>query len=636
MQKVYLFHELGWLTAAAAVVLAAFGHDVRYLRLGGRLASDRVMIFLEQLGVNALSYEDVHGALGKYFDRMAPLSTRLYGEHFLGSPIEGAIGDVFNLSEENRARFSIACEHYLLSDMGQLAELLTFADEITKKRVTTRVFIVMAANSFVRTAIAWEKEAKHNINLIPLPRSYFFEYLLIGFRKYRRMKKNAAVAPSNSAGELSTVSHANEVLFFPHKGIHYGNLFRKDQYYSPDLNSPFHPSKILHLALGESPNERGISDAYYDQHGFPHADLNAMASANLRHWTLDYAAILWQYRRQLANQRGGIAAIVFYFTRYCQLRFYLTALDHLPQARIALVGYDILFPPILAIALSMRGVITVATQERFITPFQKVYCLILDYYFTISARVCRFLNEHPRTAKVSHCEPIGPVRAEQILVHQPPFPEKYANIKRERFLILALDFHSEPTALGNARLMANNWKGNKRFYLDMVRLAIDFPEAYFVIKGKDTAACTLPVMQDVMAVIEALPNISIEAELETYSPYLMAAMADFAIACHTSLGDEMLAVGKPVIFYDPAAVIAGFKYANYPVVANTYEEVRSRVADFVSGEPFMEPSQFAAMRSDLYSCCADEMQPRTRLRKKLDEIYRMNRRETDGHSDDSA
>jgi hypothetical protein len=252
--------------------------------------------------------------------------------------------------------------------------------------------------------------------------------------------------------------------------------------------------------LGDTPEERVNSDRHLDANGIPRADLNALSSISVRRWLIDFVRLLWSRRRQLFENRRDVRIwqLAFYFARYCHLRLYLSALDRLPNARVALIGYDILFPPILAVALGVRGVSTVATQERFFAPFQGIYRLLFDHYLTIGARICRFVEKHERLAKIGHCQPIGPVRAESILKHLAPFPEKYAKIKRERALILALDFHSLPSAVENVRAMANHWKCNRRFYLDLIRLAVDFPRAHIVVKGKDTIATTLPVMRDIM------------------------------------------------------------------------------------------------------------------------------------------
>ena len=50
------------------------------------------------------------------------------------------------------------------------------------------------------------------------------------------------------------------VVYFPHQGMMYGNLFRKDYLYEACSNSPLHPRHVLHVEL-EAPSD-SIVDQY--------------------------------------------------------------------------------------------------------------------------------------------------------------------------------------------------------------------------------------------------------------------------------------------------------------------------------------------------------------------------------------
>lgn len=616
----------------AAIAFARLGYDTRYLRLAPFLATDRRAMVLAEFGVRALSYEEIQGGIGKYFTQRSALSRQAYERIFRDSPVEQAIADSLCMSDEDRERFSLANEHYLSSELAELCELIMFATEISNADPGRPIRIVTAFTKLSQTVISWGRESNKNIELVSLPRVLSFGgYLIRGLAKYLSVKKAAFQGRHVTAGQQQSPETSvlpeeisNEIIFFPHKGIYYGDLFLKDHYYSNDPASPFHPTRILHLSLGEPKAERARTDQYYALHQIPNSDLHALGAVAVRRWAFDYIRLIWRGRHRWgANSKKRTSShFAFYFARYCHLRLYLSGLERLPRAKIALVGYDVLFPPMLSVALALHDIVTVATQERFFAPFQGIYRLIFDYYLPVGPRVCRFLSDHPRLARLGHCDPIGPVRAEDISARQTEFPEKYSAIKRERKLILALDFHSETTAVANARAMANNWRTNKRFYLDMIRLAIDFPHAHIVLKGKDTNATTLSQMQDIMSVIGMMPNISFETDLSTYSPSLMAAMADLAVACHTSLVDEMLAVGKPALIYDfidhPTS---HFGYDQYPVIVKTYQELRLRVAELIEGSPLMPSDMFAEMRQDYYSYGIDNLSARLRLHNRLEDIY---------------
>lgn len=631
--RVILFHEVGGGAALIALALAAIGFDVRYLKLSGRLRSDRAATVLDALSITPLSYESVDAAAGKYFRCVVDASGMLYREVIESPVIESVIGDAYGMTKADRIRFSLACEQYVLSEAQEFAELMVFAREINRERSPKSIQLITVSSPLSRAMIKQERRNGIPISLLPLPKFALLGYLQKGWAKYLQTIRNALTdSRATFSAQLSEESGRTwqqldkPVLFFPHKGIYYGTLFAKDHYYAADVASPFHHKNILHLSLGEPPEERADSDAYYRTNGLINTDLNALAKVDIRRWSGDFVRLLWGNRNKVFSKGCGWDAwrLLFYFARYCHLRQYLSALDRLPGARIALVGYDILFPPMLSVALGTRHVTTVATQERFFAVFQGIYRIMFDHYLVMGPRICDFLRKSPRMAHIGNCEPIGPVRAESILDSaQSGLPDKYSRIKSSHFLILALDWHCVPTAVENARVMTNHWKTNRRFYLDMIGLASRLPSAYVVIKGKEVTAATLPAMRDIMEIIERMPNISVETDLATYSPSIMAGVADLTVACHTSLVDEVLAVGKPALTYDYCGFpTAFFDYDGYPFIVKTYSELLQRVSAIMQGEPFMDDVTLAELRRVYFSQDGTNETPRKRLKLILDDIYR--------------
>jgi hypothetical protein len=632
-RRVILFHELGVASALIAIIMASMGLDVRYLNLSARFRTDRVAAFLAARSVRPLSYEKVHSAVAKCFDLLTERAKGVYAKLIASPEIEAAIGSAFDMTPTDRRRFSLACEHHVISDMRELAELMVFATEIYREHSPKVIWVVAIASPLSREMVKIHRERGLPLRLCPSLSPSLLVILHRGWRKYLKVMKNAlskrllrtkSVYPSGKDTSSERAAKLDQpVIFFPHKGIFYGTLFAKDHYYASESESPYSPKNMLHLSLGEQTEER--ADAYYEANAIPHTDLYALGAQNAASWVRDFARLLWKHRKTATVDGWGMFVwrTQFYFSRYCQLRLYLGGLERLPNARIALVGYDIAFPPMLSVALGLRKVITVATQERFYVIFQRIYRLIFDHYLVIGPRVTRFLAEDGSGSMIGSCTPIGPVRAEAILdCLKKPFPEKYRELKKTYFLILALDWHSVANAIDNARAFANHWEANRRFYQDMISMAEAFPGAYVVIKGKDTKATTLPVMRDLMATIDRMPNIAIETDLAQHSPALMASMADLTIACHTSLVDEILAVGRPALIYDFVGFPSGFfDYDGYPIIVTRKTELIERVAGIMQGRPLMRESQFCEMRREFYSYDTTGLTPRARLRTILDDIY---------------
>ena len=55
-----------------------------------------------------------------------------------------------------------------------------------------------------------------------------------------------------------------KVLYFPHQGIFYGDLYVKDSFYSKEIDSVFYPSNILHIELDNIVLNENQSKYYRD------------------------------------------------------------------------------------------------------------------------------------------------------------------------------------------------------------------------------------------------------------------------------------------------------------------------------------------------------------------------------------
>jgi hypothetical protein len=138
-----------------------------------------------------------------------------------------------------------------------------------------------------------------------------------------------------------------------------------------------------------------------------------------------------------------------------------------------------------------------------------------------------------------------------------------------------LDYHSSQNWWESIYPLISH-TANKAFYLDIIRLALDRPAVDFLVRGKNIDWLEDPFFADVAAIIDLIPNLDVD---RTYSElnrsYNLAAEADCIVAKHTSLGDECLAVGKPVVFHDWSENSVGYArsfnaYAGLPIFACDY------------------------------------------------------------------
>ena len=200
--------------------------------------------------------------------------------------------------------------------------------------------------------------------------------------------------------------------------------------------------------------------------------------------------------------------------------------------------------------------------------------------------------------------------------------DKYKNqLPNYKYRVLVLDFHSVSGFYQNGRCFSNNWKNNLKFYQDILSLCTSFPQAHFMIKGKNYDFINIPYFSDVVNQIEEAPNCMLVKDYEKWTPYTSVAVSDIAIALHTSLGDEMLALGKPVIFYEYVRFASEFYDYGSDVIAYNYFQIEKKLKNYFS-KPVKYNKDLISIKTKTYSL--NNITPIKKLHQYLDEIYKRN------------
>jgi hypothetical protein len=357
------------------------------------------------------------------------------------------------------------------------------------------------------------------------------------------------------------------VLHFPHHGLTYGKLFERDQYYSAKPGSAFARDRICHVELADAlpAGEEGawVMDGYRAA-GVTPCVLNIPPSPNsVQAWL----------RTILAGRGQGLgflASIVVEIARRRVTRG-LTALEAFPRARVALLGYEFLFPIWLAYALQARGVRVAATQERFFHCLLPGWTIIMDDYF-VQGEAARERLLKNKYACIGHIHVVGDVRSGWVtrgVRRHAGFPSGYDHAT------LVLDWDSTSDPVLGAELHTNSWANNKLFYRDVFDLARRYPRNFFLIRGKDTNWLNIPEFEAERAEMAALTNVAVNSDYSRPGiAYELAEAADSIVARFTSLGDQSLAAGKPVVYHDISAnggLLIGSLLGAHPAFATTRE-----------------------------------------------------------------
>ncbi len=394
-----------------------------------------------------------------------------------------------------------------------------------------------------------------------------------------------------------------EALFLVHKDIHYGRLFTKNLYYDEQAESPLHPRRLFHLFV--EPPDR-LSERYCRMQGIPHARLDRLRRAprppveqqQAERETARMLCLGWR------DWRAGQPASLLLTLLKLQQQVQLTAgvLAMFPAARLALVDYDLVLAPAVNAALAARGIITLAAQERGHIVFLRQPQLFAFDHYAVWGRAQELFAREQGGCSIGAYHHLGIPRSDAILATAARPCPKYELIRRQRRLVVALDWHSSSTPydMGSAGYPSIS-RNNRAFYTALLRLARAFPGCHFVVKGKNTDFVRQDYYRELLASLTALPNFSIESQLRAYRPATMMAQADLVIACHTSLAEEALACGKPAVLYNPFAYPPAEQdaFAAAGIVAHSDAELQDLLTRWQAGD-WPAPAALAALRQEFY------------------------------------
>lgn len=623
MKKTLLFQHLTWTALPVALCWRLFRRDAAYCRIAASLDNAPGRRALALLGVQALNLgtlpcdspyahlEICHRLTSLVLEALYPDDRAFWAAlpGFPGVPDARAV--------------KIAAYECLAAQLGGLARLLAATQSLAASGVAPRLFAPLTG--LERLALRLGHPEIHNACL-PFAHALAAAARLPG-AAIRRLRALARTFSRTSAGagdaaavppERETDPAAFEVLFFPHQSPAYGSLFLKDYYYDPDPDSPLARENVLHVEYGSTNLDASL--AYYREHGLHHAVLGRCAPTRLAGYAAAgllacagrAGALFASLGRPRADALGQLLYVMVAYRRH------LAALAPFRRARLAIAGYDFLFPRTLALALQSRGIRVVAAQERFLQPFFPNFTAIFDLYLVTGRRVAERVAANP-LCRIGTLRAIGCARRDLLASDAP------RTGARENARVLVLDFHSPKTREESRLTPSINWESNRAFYQDILRLARRFPQARFTIRGKNDDWCALPFFAATLAAMTRCGNIEISHDYATLNAsYHLARDADLVLARHTSLGDEAMAEGIPALFHDyaphcPKLAARLFDYDGYPVFAHDYETLERRLDAFLRGEPLLPPQDFERMREAYYA--AGQGPVRERLLTQLRRIF---------------
>ena len=397
----------------------------------------------------------------------------------------------------------------------------------------------------------------------------------------------------------------------------------RDGFYSKDINSPFHPSNILHLTFRPRTDlsqeieyiKEYLSVDDFEYRSLSFKGLNLYAVYKIIKFSFQLVFKLrWIDRWRFSNQ---ITLLFPLISMYCIFELYKNSLNSYKESSIALIGYDMLLPDGLALALEHHKIKTVALQERFISTFLNSLPYITDVQLTISDFTSSYLKNN-NMAVIGEAIPVGFIRTDK-------FFEKIDQSESQR--VIVLDYHVKPDDECQQKFFPIvNWANDFRFREEIIDLAMSYPNVEFIFRGKNLDWLASKFHQKLIDRISSLKNVSVDSQYHSkFRSYHLCAGADLIIANPTSLAEECASAGMNVIVVD-----YGINYTHsfsrwFPEVMQDYychslKELKEMFATFIQKNYVVSKEKRNKIKGEVFSNLSDG-KVRQRVQDNLKLIY---------------
>jgi hypothetical protein len=627
MKNILVVEKLNIFNIFVALAYRIFRFEVHFFKISERIVNWRLIKFLpfRQCSFEECKNIDFKYIVGKNGDSIDKITNEILDSDLLNIFIPFLIN-----IKDSQKKNKLLLKEYVLHRCSSINDIYTWIDGYFIDFTKNEYKIYLLGNICNIGARFLEIRSDNN-KVIPLVSSnsfIVFSILLKVFgailRKVFFIINKAIPSYSNNNSQFSLISNnisslKYSVLYFPHRGIFYGDLLIKDNFYSKDSNSVFFPSNILHVEL-ENISLTKVQHNYYKKNNietviFPKSSVGEISSI------LFYVLSEIGFKKTLFFLKKDSFQFFVFLRNTVKFLSTRALIEKYYKPKLVLVGYEILFPLVLSLAFESLKIKTIATQERFLPTFFSYIFFFIDTYLCNSELVRKTINNSDNKI-ANNCIPCGQIRTDLLFEFQ-----ENNNLKNDRFTIVAFDYHSDTNSNNNRLEAIINWKANASFYRDLCNLAKLFPQIDIIVRGKNNDWTKIPFFNDILTSVDRIPNIWIDSDYSRLNKqYELASYSDLVIAKPTSIADEVLALGKRVIFYDyfPNSshhfASEYFNYRNYNIFAFSFHELHGMVELILNGGELLTETEILDLQIMTNNIPADG-KAHKRVMKILDTIY---------------
>ena len=458
----------------------------------------------------------------------------------------------------------------------------------------------------------------HFINLLFLINKYFFKFFL----SLLNIKKQK-IEIDNDFQEKKHI-YENDVLFFPHNSVVQFGHPPKVYFYSKKKESPFFPSKIVHLEYDFRTDiefeKKKIKD-YFNIENVCYIKFKNSYVPLLESFKFFIAIFKFIYELRFKNLKNNI--LYYYIIYRAFLSFYRCrhSLEPYKKAKIALVGYEMLFPKSLALALESLNIKTIASSERFVAPFYNDQSFMLDTLFSISEHSSKIIKTSDRFV-INTILPVGQARTDNF------FDKSFSKRKYKKNVVI-LDYHIQKDSIGEKFKPITNWKNDVNFRKEILSLAEYHKDINFIFRGKNVNWYNNDAHSYIKLRCDRLPNVKVDTDysIDHWRSYNLCSSADLIIARPTSLAEECVSMGLNVIVCDyginyTTHVSKFLPYLLRDYYCNSFTQLKMMFQFWKKNNYLLTREKKNKIKNEIFSNLTDG-KVQYRIQKYLNEIYRL-------------
>ena len=573
-----IFKQLNWPSELLAKLLVLTGVEVRYLELSYKKNLDKHNHRLYRAGITPLPIETLdniaHGELcddALYSKKQSSLVDEI-STNLMESQV-ALYGGVDRYSEKIQLAYKMSRE------FGVSCKASIWASQFPNEK-----FYLIS----IKMGDLFLPFREKNIKLIYLPNIISLFPLVLRFLSkvryliYKKIKFHTKKDNTNISNKpVKDINDSYKVAFVVHMGLTYGSLFEKDLFYSPKEGSDFNVKNMLHISYtGVYPSKEFIRWLY-------------VAGCNIS-FVKCFSAFFSSFRRSvlLIRNMNDVLSCFYLSGFYIRYLSYQHSLSKYTSLKMALIDYEILCPKPMLLALESLGIESVAVQERFILSFYRSYYSILEHYLCAS-EYCVDVIENSDSYIVKNYVSVGQYRSDELLLSDGDFeiPNELSLARQQnKKIIIALGFHTQEFSFQSKTDPLFSWSAHISFIEDMIAISRDIDNVFIVLRYKSTEWMDFPVFRDVLERLNNNENIVISTEYSiNYYSYSLCSHAELVIAKHTSLGDECLSRGIPVLFHDythnrNSIISTVYDYEGSKIICHDYKQLLTMSKKMLAGD----------------------------------------------------